>query len=236
MRVGLMQPYFFPYIGYFQLLTACDRFVVFDDAQFVKRGWVNRNRILVRSEAGWITMPVAAASCSLPILQRKYLLGDRLANRLLSRIAGAYRGGPQFKVTMSLVEEILTFSDQNVASFNVNLLCRIAAYLDIDTTIQRSSEMDKDNSLVGGENRVLDICKRLGAKTYINPIGGRELYTRGAFAQQGVELKFLSCAAEPYSQRASHFVPFLSIIDVLMFNDVAAVRRMLSQYWLEDGA
>jgi hypothetical protein len=235
MRVGLMQPYFFPYIGYLQLIAACDRFVVFDDAQFVKRGWVNRNRILVGSEARWITMPVAAASSSLPILRRKYLLGDRLANRLPSRIAGAYRGAPRFKATMSLVEEILTFSDPNVASFNVNLLCRIAAYLDIETAIQRSSEINKDNSLVGGENRVLDICKRLGAKTYINPIGGRELYTREAFAQQGIELRFLTCAAEPYSQRASDFVPFLSIIDVLMFNDVAAVRRMLSQYRLEDG-
>ncbi len=232
MRVALMQPYFFPYIGYFQLMAACDLFVVFDDAQYIDRGWANRNRILINGAAQWITMPVAASSHKLPFLDREYLFGDRVATRLPTRIAGAYKAAPFFRQTMPLVEEILAFPRPNVAAFNTTLLLKVAARLGIGTPIKRTSEMVKDDSLTGGENRVIDICSRLGATTYINPIGGRDLYASGAFADHGIDLRLLSCEAEPYSQFGAPYVPFLSIIDVLMFNDVPAVRKMLGQYRL----
>jgi hypothetical protein len=230
MRVALMQPYFFPYIGYFQLMAACDVFAVFDEAQYIDRGWVNRNRILIDHSPQWITMPVTAASHELPILQREYLLRDRMAARLPLRISGAYRPAPFYARTIKLVEEILAFQDANVAAFNINLLRTIARFLGIETPIIRTSEMEKDSSLVGGERRVLDICSRLGAKTYINPIGGRELYSGETFAGRGIDLRFHSCEAPSYPQFGNTPVASLSIIDVLMFNDLPEVRRMLRAY------
>jgi hypothetical protein len=227
-----MQPYFFPYVGYFQLMAACDLFVVFDEAQYINQGWVNRNRILIDGAAQWITMPVAAASHKLPILDREYLFCDRMAIRLPARIAGAYRAAPFFPQTMPLVEDILAFPQPTVAAFNTNLLRRLATCLGIGTPIMRVSQMVKDDSLTGAEQRVIDICSRLGATTYINPAGGRNLYSRDAFAEYGIDLRFLMCMAESYPQLGAPYVPFLSIIDVLMFNDVAAVRNMLGQYKL----
>ena len=236
MRVAVMQPYFFPYIGYFQLMAACDVFLVFDDAQYIDRGWVNRNRILLNGTAQWITAPVAAASHELRILERQYLLRDRMALRLPSRIAGAYRSAPFFAQTMPLIEDILAFPHPGVAAFNTHLLRRLAAHLGIATPIRPTSEMDKDDSLVGGERRVIDICSRLGATAYINPIGGRDLYSTGTFAEHGIELRFLSCEVQPYPQFGAPHVPYLSIIDVLMFNDLPAVRGMLEQYALLPGS
>jgi WbqC-like protein family len=235
MRVAGMQPYFFPYIGYFQLMAACDVFFVFDDAQYIDGGWVNRNRILVNGAAQWITAPVVAASHKLRILEREYLLRHRVALRLPSRIAGAYRSAPFFAQTMPLIEDILAFPQAGVAAFNTNLLRRLAAHLGIKTPIRLTSELDKDDSLVGGERRVIDICLELGATVYINPIGGRDLYSAEAFAKRGIELRFLSCEVAPYTQFGVPHVPLLSIIDVLMFNDVPAVRGMLEQYTLLPG-
>ena len=235
MRVAIMQPYFFPYIGYFQLMAACDVFLVFDDAQYIDGGWVNRNRMLVNGTAQWMTVPVAAASHELPILEREYLLRDRLALRLPARIAGAYRSAPFFAQTMPLVEDVLAFPQPGVAAFNTNLLRRVATHLGIETPIRQTSELDKDNSLVGGQRRVIDICSRLGATTYINSIGGRELYSADAFAERAIELRFLSCEVQPYQQFGAPHVPSLSIIDVLMFNDLPAVRGMLEQYTLLPG-
>jgi hypothetical protein len=232
MIVSIMQPYFFPYIGYFQLMAACDLFVVFDDAQYINRGWVNRNRILIDGSPQWITMPVATASHDLPILQRQYLPQDRMATRLPQRISGAYRPSPHFVGTMRLVEEILAFPQANVADFNINLLRKLSAHLGIDTPIVRTSEMNKDDTFVGGERRVIDICSRLGATAYVNPIGGRTLYSGESFASNGIDLCFLSCEAPPYPQFGSIFVPALSIIDVLMFNDIPAIGRMLREYRL----
>jgi hypothetical protein len=158
-----------------------------------------------------------------------------MALRLPSRIAGAYRSAPFFAQTMPLVEEILAFPQSGVADFNTNLLRRLAAHLGIETPIRRTSEMDKDDALVGGERRVIDICLRHRATVYINPIGGRHLYSVGGFTEHGIELRFLSCDVAPYPQFGAPHVPLLSIIDVLMFNDVPAIRSMLEQYTLLPG-
>jgi hypothetical protein len=235
MRIALMQPYFFPYIGYFQLMAACDLFVVHDDVQYVKEGWVNRNRILVNGAAGWITLPVKAAAHDLRISEREYLLHDRSTLRMPARIAGVYRGAPYLQRTMPLVEEILSFPESSVAAFNTNLLRRVAAHVDIVTPITLSSQLVKDDAL-GGEERVLNICQRLDASSYVNAIGGRALYSRRAFSQRHIELMFLSCEATPYRQFGSGHVPLLSVLDALMFNDLPDVKRMLSEYRLLPGS
>lgn len=231
MRVALMQPYFFPYIGYFQLMAACDLFVVHDDVQYIKGGWINRNRILVNEAPDWITLPVAAAAHTLPIRDRNFLRHDRSAARLPARIASAYRGAPFVARTMALVQEVLSFPESSVAAFNTNLLRRVAAHMGITTPIALSSQLAKDDSLAG-EARVLDICQLTGASSYVNAIGGRALYSQQAFSQRHMDLVFLSCKAAPYRQFGTEHTPFLSVIDVLMFNDLSDVQRMLTEYQL----
>ena len=229
MRLALMQPYFFPYIGYFQLMAAADLFVVFDDVQYIKRGWVNRNRILVNASPQWITMPVVAASHRLTIVERYYTSPKRSAAELAARISSAYKHAPFLRETMALIEECLAFDDPNVAKFNTNLLTCVARRMSIRTPFKCSSEIAKDSAVVGAESRVIDMCARLGATTYINLIGGRALYTSARFAEHGIDLRFLHSDAKPYPQRGGEFVPSLSVIDVLMFNDDAEIQRMLPQ-------
>lgn len=234
MFVSIMQPYFFPYIGYFQLMAACDLFVVFDDVQYIRRGWVNRNRILVNGEPQWITLPVAGDDYFLPINQRVYLLDDRLAQRMRRRIVGAYRAAPHFTATMQLIDEILSFGDANVARFNTHLLTRVARHLGIDTPVRIASSIEKNHDLAG-ESLVIDICQRLGATGYINPIGGLALYHPARFAAQGLTLRFLQPEVPAYPQYGLTPVPSLSIIDVLMFNTPDDVRRLLSCHRLISG-
>jgi hypothetical protein len=233
MIVGIMQPYFFPYIGYFQLMAACDVFLLHDNVQYIYQGWVNRNRMLVNGAAEWMTIPVAASSHKLAIMQREYLLADRAAVRLPMRIAGAYRTAPFFARTMALLEQIFSFSQSNVADFNANLLRKTAAHIGIDTPLLRTSELDGVAFSAYGERRVIEICSRMRATRYINPIGGRDLYSGRTFAEAGIELCFQKCEVLPYGQFGAPHVPFLSIIDVLMFNDLSEVSRMLGQHTIE---
>lgn len=223
-----MQPYFFPYIGYFQLMANCDVFVIHDDVQFIKRGWIHRNRILVNGKAQWLTRPVAAAPHEAPINGRFYDSAASTVPALARRLEGAYRSASHFKEGMSIVEEVLADQDLNVAAFNTRLLGVVARRLDIGARIECSSCLKKNDAL-RAQDRVVDICRTVGASTYINPIGGVALYDAPAFDRFGIELRFLNPLPSPYAQGSGDFVPSLSIIDVLMFTGVAGARALLEQ-------
>ncbi len=235
MIVSIMQPYFFPYIGYFQLMFQSDIFVFHDDVQFIKGGWVNRNRILRNGEPRWLTLPVRKAASQLAINRRYYQLEQANVERLSRRIEAAYRKAPCFAAIFPVVEELLKFGDANVAAFNVNLIERIAARLAIRTRFVRSSEMEKDDRLTGQE-RVIDICRCLGATHYVNPIGGVRLYQSDRFAVADIKLSFLKPAVSAYPQFGQAPVPDLSVIDILMFNSAESVARLLSKYRLQPHA
>jgi hypothetical protein len=231
--VAIMQPYLFPYLGYMQLVAACDRFVAFDDVKYAKHTWVNRNRILDDGAARWFTLPVARASHLARIDEREYHLGRGHQQALLERIETLYRHAPQFPRTFDLLRRVLAFPDPNVAAFNINALRMLCEALGIATPISVSSGSRTGASL-HGQDRVLEICSALGADTYVNSIGGTALYDAGAFAARGISLRFLESRAPAYRQFGDPFVPGLSIIDVLMFNDDAAVRAALDEYRLLD--
>ena len=190
MIVSIMQPYFFPYIGYFQLMHNSDVFVFHDDAQYMKGGWVNRNRILVNGAPSWITLPLLKGSHRLNINHRKYQLEKPVVNRILRRIAAAYRDAPYFHPIMPILRDIMGFADPNVAMFNANLVQRISGHLGLTTRIVLSSALAKDNDL-SGEARVINICRALGATHYVNPIGGTKLYAIENFTRYGIALSFL---------------------------------------------
>ncbi len=212
-----MQPYFFPYIGYFQLIDYCDVFVVYDNIQFTKKGWIHRNRYLKNGDADYFSLPLKKDSDYLDIHER-YLSEsfDQESQKLLRRIEGAYRKAPYFDDTFQLLKDVFLFEDRNLFLFLFNSLKRINEYLDIDTKILRSSDVPHDSKLKS-EKRVIDIVMSIGGNEYVNPIGGMEIYSQDNFRHNGISLKFLKSGLSPYTQNSKDFIPALSIIDILMF-------------------
>lgn len=217
-----MQPYFFPYLGYFQLIAAVDVFVVYDNIKYVKSGWINRNRILRNGEAVPFSLPLKGAADRLDVRDRE-IARDYRADRLLNQVRGAYRAAPHFAETCSLIEGILRYSDHNLFGFLHHAIRCVCNRLGIATQIRISSALAIDHALKK-QDKVLALCRALGTDTYVNAIGGQELYSREDFLHQGLELKFLRSKPYEYPQFGGAFVPFLSIIDALMFNPLERVR------------
>jgi hypothetical protein len=226
-----MQPYFFPHIGYFQLLECSNIFVILDDVQHIQRGWVNRNRILINQEPHWLTYSVQKASRDFFINQRYYVEDPSERAKIMCNIASAYRKAPHFIEIYPFLLEIMNFNSSNVSEFNTNLIRCLAGFLEIECQILLSSELDKDNSLKG-EDRIIDINRCLGSSHYVNPIGGIPLYDKQHFTECGLELSFLQPENIHYPQLKKPFVPFLSIIDVLMFNGISGTSKLLTKYHL----
>jgi hypothetical protein len=228
-----MQPYFFPYIGYFQLIHAVDEFVVYDAIEYTKKGWINRNRILVNGKDQYISLPLMQGSDTLHISQRQ-LAENWPAERkkMLNRIAAAYRKAPEFDSIFPELEKWLDSPERNLFRFLYDVLMRVIELLKLDTKIHISSQLDFDNDLKG-EDKVIAITRALGASHYVNPAGGKELYSRERFSEHGITLSFLQTGAIKYDQFGGEFVPSLSIIDVLMFNPLVRVCDYLEDYRLD---
>lgn len=224
-----MQPYFVPYIGYWQLLNAVDKYVVYDDVNFIKGGWVNRNRILLNGVPGYINIQMVGASAYRLINEIGVTDNAKILNKELRTIEAAYRKAPNFDEGYCLIKEIMECGETNLASFLFVSIQKICEYLGIKTSIVLSSEIDKDCTLKG-QDKVISICKLLGAETYYNAAGGKELYSQAAFSKEGIELKFLKCRDISYSQFQNEFVPSLSILDVIMFNSKEKVSLLLEEY------
>jgi hypothetical protein len=226
-----MQPYFFPYIGYFQLMHAVDTFVIYDDVQFSKGGWIQRNRILINGADRWIALPLKSDSHLRNICQRR--LADSFhqeRTRLLRQIEMAYRRAPHFTATMELVEHCLMFSETDLSLFLLHCLLAIKQHLGITAQILLSSDLPVDRGLKGQE-RVIAICHTLSSTHYINAIGGLELYERDTFAKHKLQLLFIKSLPIVYEQfDRTAFIPNLSIIDVMMFNSVGQIAQMLNAY------
>jgi hypothetical protein len=231
MIASIMQPYLLPYIGYFQLVACSDIFIALDDVQYIKRGWINRNRILLHGKPDWITLPVAYADHSLSVRERRYTQMAQHIPRTLRRVEAAYRAAPFFDVTFPFLQEVLSLDEPNVAAFNLSVLKCLTARIGIRTPIVVSSSLTVAEGL-RGQDMVIAKCRRVGATRYVNPIGGTSLYDKRSFADAGIALNFLKPTVSPYQQFGQTPVPFLSIVDVLMFNDETAISRMLTEFEL----
>lgn len=227
MNVAIMQPYFLPYLGYFQLIAAADVFIVYDNIKYTKKGWINRNRMLLNDEAVTFSLPLKNASDSLDVVQRE-LSPQFDAEKLLNQMKAAYRSAPYFHETLPLLEDIIGCSERNLFNFLLHSIETCCRHMAIATPVRRSSGIAIDHTLKSQE-KVLAICQASGAKRYINAIGGIDLYQPGVFLEQGIELQFLKSRLPPYTQFSAPFVPGLSIIDVLMFNSPAAVQQLIHQ-------
>ena len=231
-KAALMQPYFFPYLGYFQLISAVDIFVIYDDTQLISRGWVNRNRILINGEACLITLPLKRAHLHEDIRCRYFTEDvDRHKRKILKAIRLSYGRAPFFKNTYPLIESILESPERNVAAFNENLIKALCMHLGIFTQILLSSQLGLGEGF-SGKDRVIAIMKGLRASTAINPIGGFNLYSCDEFMQHGLSLKFINMEHIAYRQFGKRHLANLSIIDVLMFVGLSEIRERLSKYSL----
>lgn len=229
MKVAIMQPYFLPYIGYFQLIGAVDRFVIYDNIKYTKKGWINRNRFLLNGRDEVFSLPLKKDSDALDIRDRS-IAADFDRDRLLNRITEAYRRAPCFDTVSPLLRRIVERRENNLFGFIHASLIDVCAFLGIDTPLVVSSTLGIDHDLVG-QDKVLAICRYMGATAYINAIGGRTLYDHDAFAARGMDLRFLQSRPCAYPQLGQAFVPWLSILDVLMFNTVeATARNLLDNY------
>lgn len=229
MKAAVMQPYFMPYIGYFQLIAAVDLFIVYDNIKYTKKGWINRNRILRNGEDTIISLPLKADSDRLNVVERR-LAEDFKPRKLIAQIEGAYRAAPFFCAIFPLIEEILLFDDPDLFRFNLNSIEKTCAHLSIGTPFRISSAFAIDHELKA-QDKVLALCAAAGADVYVNPIGGLELYSKPEFAGRGVELRFLRALPFDYAQFGAPFVPWLSIIDVMMFNSPETLEALLRHGW-----
>jgi hypothetical protein len=228
MKLAIMQPYFFPYIGYWQLISAVDTFVIYDDVNFIKQGWINRNNIIGNDSAQLISLQLIGAS-SFKLIN-SVMVGNK-SPKILKTIEQTYKKSSYFEKVFPLIQEVLQNKEENLAQFLTFSIKKICAYLDIKTNILLSSELKKNNDLKG-QSKILNICDVLQAKQYINAIGGQELYQKEAFSQQNIELLFIKNKAINYQQFQSPFRPNLSIIDVLMFNNKEQVKQYLIEFEL----
>lgn len=226
MKLAIMQPYFLPYVGYYQLIAAADVFVVYDNIKYTKKGWINRNRMLLNGKDAIFSLPLKKDSDSLDVVERE-LAADFDREKLLNQFRGAYTRAPQFEQTFPLLERIVRCEERNLFCYIRHSIGEMCAYLGIATDICISSEIAIDHELKA-QDKVIALCRELGADTYINPIGGIELYSREDFAAQGIELKFIKAKPFEYAQFGNEFVPWLSIVDVLMFNPLDAVRACVA--------
>lgn len=226
MKVAIMQPYFFPYVGYFQLMAAVDLFIVYDNIKYTKKGWINRNRMLQSGKDVLFSLSLRSDSDSLDVRDRA-LATDFNRDKLLNQLRGAYSRAPNFAEVFPMVERAVRHEDTNLFAYLLHTLIRTCEHLGLTTPIRVSSTVEIDHGLKN-QDKVIALAKAVGATTYVNAIGGLELYDREAFQAQGLELQFIRSRPFEYRQFGAPFVPWLSIIDVLMFNPREAVHDCIS--------
>lgn len=231
MTIAIMQPYIFPYIGYFQLINAVDRFIIYDDVSFINKGWINRNNILVGGKAHLFTIPLKDASQNKLIFEVGLARHEPWQKKLLKTLQQSYQKAPCYQKVFDLIEEIVNLEIESINELNLCALQKTCKYMEISTEIVPSSTVYQNGHLKG-QDRILDICKQEQADHYINPIGGMELYDKGKFEKEGIRLDFIKSILSPYPQFKNAFVPWLSVIDVLMFNHPDDIRKQLEAYEL----
>lgn len=223
-----MQPYLFPYIGYWQLINAAEKFVIFDDVNYINKGYINRNNILFKDTSYQFTLELVGAS------QNKLINEIRIgknSDKILKTIELNYKRSPYFKNVFPLLEDIFSQKEENLAKFIGYSLKKISCYLEINTEFLYSSDIEKNNNLKN-QLKILDICTKLNTKKYINLIGGRKLYNKKEFLSKNIQLRFLDTGITKYKQFGNKFIKFLSIIDVIMFNNISELKKIVNNYKL----
>lgn len=228
-----MQPYIFPYIGYFQLIAATDKFIFYDDVTFIKQGWINRNKILINGKESIFTVPLENSSSN-KLIKDTEINGKffpKWKGKFYKTVEQNYKKAPFFKESFEIIVNIFDKEYASIADLAKESVIQSSLAIGLNSEFVKTSTI-YDNSTFKAQNRVIDICEKEGANSYINAIGGLELYSKDDFSKKGVMLNFLKPATIHYSQFQESFVPWLSIIDIMMFNSVEDIRKMIFKYEL----
>lgn len=229
--IAVMQPYLFPYIGYLQLINSVDKFVLYDDVNFINKGWINRNRILLNGKDYLFTLPCEKASQNKLINEIEVISEEITIKKLLMTIKSAYGKAPFFESVYEIIEKVLEFDKIALSQIVYNSIKSVLNYLEIEKEIVFSSREYANRELKKAD-RLIDICKRENCNNYINAIGGKDIYDKKYFEMNGINISFLKPNEIQYKQFGNEFIPNLSIIDVMMFNDKKTILEFLSQYTL----
>jgi len=228
-KLAIMQPYFFPYLGYYSLIKKTDRFVLFDTVQFIKHGWIERNRILKPSD-GWqyVAVPLEKRPITTSINEMKIKCHDNWKNKLFRQLEHYKKRAPFYMETISLIEDALDIETDSIVVLNASILDKTCKYLELPLTMDIYSEMNLTIDPVTHPGEwALNISKTLNAKEYVNPAGGMDIFSPEQFESAGIKLKFMANNLSRYNQRRPVFEAGLSIIDVLMFNDIDNIIKLI---------
>lgn len=233
MKIAIMQPYFVPYIGYFALMKHTEKFILFDTVQFIKHGWIERNRILKPGD-GWqyIAIPLVKYSRDTKIQDIRIKNTEDWRKRILAQLEHYKKRAPYYNETIQVIKKAFNIETDSIVKLNENILKTICEYLNIDLNIEIFSQCNLEIDDVNAPDEwALNICKAIGGiKEYWNPEGGITFFNRDKYTKENIELKFLKMHITQYSQRRGVFEGGLSIIDVMMFNSPEEINKMLDEY------
>lgn len=233
MILGMNQPYFFPYLGYWQLMNLADLYILYDDVNFIKGGWIHRNKIKINQEGAYFNLKIRKASQNKRINELEISMTKEDYRLLLEKIRNAYAKAPYRDQVLGLLQDIFSCGETNLAFFLEYAIKKTAAYMGIETPIYSATRLQLDHTH-RGFRRIVDICHQMNCDTYINAIGGKELYTKEEFAEENIKLGFLRMNDDiTYEQGKDDFIAGLSIVDVLMYNNQDEVKALLTRYTLE---
>lgn len=229
MKVGIMQPYFFPYLGYYSLIKSTDQFILFDTVQFIRHGWIERNRVLKPVE-GWqyIAVPLEKKSLTTPISETKIRNMENWRDKINRQLEHYKKRAPHYHATIEIINSAIDIDTDSIVVMNANILAKTCEYIGIPLKLKIFSEMGLNigNELGAGE-WALYISKAISASEYVNPMGGRDIFRPDQFKAEGITLSFIENNLHQYSQRRPSFESGLSIIDVMMFNDVPQIIQLI---------
>ncbi|PVV09150.1 MAG: hypothetical protein B6D77_10335 [gamma proteobacterium symbiont of Ctena orbiculata] len=232
-KVAIMQPYVFPYIGYFHLIEASNVFVFYDDVNFIKQGWINRNRILVQKKSYTFTIPISDSSSNTLIKDTQICIDARWRRKFFETITQAYNKSPYYNHVIELLHRVLDDEVDSISDLAINSILHVYDYLGMSRQFRKASVISPLTQGLGKEQRIAAITNDLGYSAYVNATNGKALYSKQSFKELGIELSFINSRDVVYRQFNHEFVPWLSIIDILMFNGIDVIREILTQYELE---
>ena len=230
--LAIIQPYFYPYIGYFQLIQAANKIIFYDDVSYVKKGWINRNKILINGSDFTFTIPLKSASQNKVINDIVPMIDSGYKRKFLAQIKSAYQKAPYYQYVIDLLQDVIDRQYDNISEMAISSILSVFDYLGKEINWSRSSVCSPTTKGMERSDRLIQITKDQGYQKYVNPIGGQTLYNKEYFINSGVELYFVNSKEFRYKQFDNEFVPHLSIIDILMFNDKTFVKELFDAYYL----
>lgn len=235
MKLAIMQPYFFPYLGYFSLIKATDKLIVFDVSQYVRHSWMNRNRIIDpnSNEFRYITVPLKKHKLKTQINQIRIHNGENWKERIIAHFDYYRKSAPHYKTVVEFLHETLDLEFENLSELNLHTLKASCAYIGMELNFEVFSEMKINIEPVNNSDEWgINICKAMGINKYVNPIGGKSFMNKDKYLKNNIDLKFLKFGHKSYEQKRDKFIPGLSVIDAMMFNSPAEINQLLDDYQL----